>query len=251
MNKNILIKNIKTLVVAGLFFAGFSIVLSWIGPTGTAPYENIDSPVNSGSATQYRGGNLVVKDDPDLDDGTLEGTVSAEKVTVYGSSYGPSYFFSQFNVGSPVIDGGAGTDPKLVSEANATITFSALSSTNNPGATYPARVCVGDDGLVFLCEFAPVPPEDPYTASGRITIISQTFTNVDGLQSVSCPADYPIEINSGAVCYNGSTKVKRDIVNQNSFPDDPNGVLMEGDSTAQGDCTGDNFDIKVWAICAK
>ncbi len=251
MNKFDYIKNIKILVLAIVFASGFSLVYSWVGPTSSAPYENIGAPINSGGVTQYRVGNLVLKDDPDLDDGSLEGSLSADKVTVAGSSFGPSYFFSQFNVGSPVLDGGAGTDPKLVSEVNSNITFASLSSLNNPGVSYPARVCVSDDGFVSLCENVPTAPEEEYTASGMITIVSQTFNNVDATQSLSCPADYPIEINSGVVCLTGSNKIAKDIVNQNDFVDEGNGILMEGDSSAQGECTGNNFNIKVWAICAK
>jgi hypothetical protein len=246
-----IVKNIKILAIAVLFFVGFSLVSSWVGPTSSAPYENIESSLNSSSITQYRTGNLVVKDDPGLDDGTLEGSVSADKITVIGSSYGPSYFFNQFNIGNPYIETGADTDPKLVSEVNSTITFSKLSSSNNVGAAYPAKVCVGSDGQIALCESMETDPEEIYSASNYIKIVGQTFTNVDSVQSLSCPADYPVEINSGVVCSNGSDEIYRNIVNQDIFVDDTNGVIMVGDSSAQGDCTGNNFDIKVWAICAK
>lgn len=246
INKNsLVVKNVKIILLAVIFATGFSYVSGWIGPVGTAPFHNIKSPINTTASTQHKSGDLILKD---TDGGDLDGTLTSEKITVTGSEFGASYFFNQINIGVPGVE--TGTEAKLVSWKNAKITFSKLSSANNPDVSYPARVCAGEDGKLSLCDSNLVAPEEPYTASGRITIISQTFTNA-GYETVTCPLEYPIPINSGAVCYNGAKKLSNNQVIQDYWADGESTKPMSSGAHVYAACDSNDYDLKIWVVCAK
>lgn len=56
------IKNINLalvlLILFGVFYAGYSFVYAWTGPTQTAPAGNTPAPINVGAATQSKSGIL-------------------------------------------------------------------------------------------------------------------------------------------------------------------------------------------------
>ena len=190
--KKELIKSIKILTLALLIGVGTSLVFGeWNEQTtDNPPLGNSPVPINESSVLQTKSGEL------DVTNGANTGTVSADMLTVFGTSY----FGNEVSVGdedeaTPSVDMhvtgkvgvnldsfGVGTTPQVELDVAGTGSFRDLSAV--AGVTYPAHLCVSTDGSLKVC-----PPPPVLTANISGPTVTNQSPGAGGGTTHHCSAD--------------------------------------------------------------
>jgi hypothetical protein len=172
MNKKQILHNLTFIFFGALFAVGLSYVVQAAGtytaPSGTAPANNTDLPLNVGSMLQVKGGGLSVN------------AFSAYQNAEFdGSTYFNGPLFAPTSNGTIIFGGGDSTG-----EHNVGLAISgALNSTGILGSAPLANsttstVCADGNGVVILCG-ATAPPPPPPSGNKRFYSVSTSQKSND------------------------------------------------------------------------
>ena len=157
MKKN-LIKLLKILTIVIIFSLGFSYSFAWTAPTGLVTINNTIPSINLGIINQAKG--IQPSTIPSLLD--IEGILSSNVLAIFGKAFVQDY-----------------------------ITISAFDKAHNPTVTYPASVCINDNGTLYLCYGSFLYTLDVQKiGTGVGYVLSDPSSGIDC--GINCSYDYPL-----------------------------------------------------------
>ncbi len=159
--KKELITSLRTLVVALVIGVGTFLVGAWSEPTGSAPEDNTQAPLNESTTTQTKTGILNVDNEADT------ATTSTDILSVFGLNVlSETVYVGDDELGTGNVDvhvtGNVGVNldgdyipsdiPQTEVHVEGTARISSLDSSTNPYATYSSALCIGTDAKLVLCD---------------------------------------------------------------------------------------------------
>lgn len=246
----------KLATLAAFLLAGalFAFAEVWTEPGAAPTGNNTPFPVNIGTVSQTKVGNLSVFDCDDAAAATGAcKNIAGEQGYMYADrvySWYAAYFMDALTIGN-YPDSGTASPTYLSILGKTTLYNLRKAAPTQLGVSYPATLCTDSQGNISTCEGESVPADVPYTISDYIVRVENTTTSGSNLV-VYCPADYPYVIGGTALC-NSFAGATDSLPSYNpvmkSIPFKSAGATKY--NAWQADCDGDNTWIQVQAICSK
>lgn len=184
MKKSEILKSIKIALLSFVLLIGVGTVFAddWTAPPCGAPDCNTATPINIGTSTQTKEGDLYLEE------------IFLDRL----HSLSSSTFFHEVRIGKAGEDG----NPSL--SVLGDVTFYNLSSNNtdNNGTTYPNPICVKTDGTLSLCDSAEVVVPEVPTLSGEFRV-KRVIGSGSGTVA-KCFDELPYVVGGGGYCINAA-----------------------------------------------
>ena len=188
MNMKYLVSSLKVIILGIVLASGVSYIFAWTVPTSTPPDGDVSAPINVGSNTQTKSGNIILSQ------------LFADGITVFGAST----FNGNLTIGSTsavatvkIVDGNQAPGKVLTSDIN------GKASWQTPSTTASGTVGGGCFAIYALATSTPYVPWGNAQSCATAAFTDGTGNTNHYITSMTCPSGYHSQVISANWSSNG------------------------------------------------